>query len=133
MQGYDDGSGPQLLVGGDFQLAGETHAVNLARWDARRSPVLGHVVWRGLGDALFRMVLDVGDGPAIYASGEFIAAGNRLVHGIARWDGWTWGALGDEDLHVEVTDFAAFDDGFGLALYMRPEAALSGSKWDADF
>ena len=38
---------------------------------------------------------DDGGGPALYAGGEFSAAGGVLASNVARWDGSSWSALGD--------------------------------------
>ncbi len=77
---YDDGSGPALYVGGSFNVAGETVANNIARWDG--------TTWLPLGRGM--------NGPvnalAVY-KGELIAAG-AFANRIARWDGKSWLPLG---------------------------------------
>ena len=51
----------------------------------------------GERDRIYRQevlkVLDDGTGPALFAGGEFAAAGGVTVNRIAKWDGVTWHAL----------------------------------------
>src|SRR5580765_6399057 len=62
-------------------------------------------------------VFDDGGGPALYVGGTLTSASNFAVHGIARWNGATWG----EDLHGGVDGavhaLTVFDDGGGARLY----------------
>ncbi len=84
---FDDGTGPALYVGGDFNFAGEVVANNIARWDGKS--------WSPLGSGTNSRVsaLTVYNGELI-AGGEFTAAGGTVVNHIARWDGTTWSPLG---------------------------------------
>jgi hypothetical protein len=61
-------------------------------------------------------VQDDGGGPALYAGGQFGAAGGVAANYIARWDGSSWDALGG-GMNLTVTDLAVFDYGAGAALY----------------
>jgi hypothetical protein len=62
---------------------------------------------------------DDGDGPnppALYAGGNFSAAGGQSAHYIAKWDGSSWSPLG-EGLGWLVQALAVFDeDGDGPGL-----------------
>lgn len=94
-----DGTGPQppnLVVAGDFDMAGTVACQNIARWDG--------TTWRTFGiglnnwvDALTTWDPD-GPGPAfphLIAAGHFTVANNTIVNHIARWDGAGWRRLGD--------------------------------------
>ncbi|MBI1851312.1 MAG: hypothetical protein HYR85_13310 [Planctomycetes bacterium] len=88
---FDDGTGPALYVAGEFQSAGGTPAVNIARWD-------GHT-WSPLGGGLCDLagictyapvvtslrVFDDGTGPALFAGGGFTRAGSVASAFVARW------------------------------------------------
>ena len=46
-------------------------------------------------DSVFALTtFDDGSGPALYAGGDFSAAGDKAAFGIARWDGSSWSPLG---------------------------------------
>jgi hypothetical protein len=84
---WDDGSGPDLIAGGDFVTAGWQEALRIARWDG--------VAWTPLGvgfDGAVR-ALTVYNGELI-ATGDFVNSAGRAVNRIARWDGTQWQPLG---------------------------------------
>lgn len=65
-------------------------------------------------------VWDDGDGPALYAAGDFTHAGGVPAPNVARWDGSTWSAVqgpGGNGIDGEVGALQVFDDGGGPALY----------------
>jgi hypothetical protein len=126
---FDDGSGhgPALHVAGDFGSAGGVTARSIARWNGTSWSPLGEGVTGGYGDVFAMQVFDDGDGPALYVSGEFTAAGGIAVNNIARWDGNTWSAVGD-GLDGTVRALAEFDDGSGPALYAGGSSGIA--KWD---
>lgn len=121
------GAGPELYAaGGRFNNADGSTANNLARWDGTR--------WQGLGvpisviDALVSH--DDGSGPQLYVGGEF---GN--LHHIVRWDGLSWGPVG-EGRPSPVRTLAVYDDGGGPQLYAGTRGLLGDpvqnrmSRWD---
>ncbi|MFU8828165.1 MAG: M12 family metallo-peptidase [Phycisphaerales bacterium] len=57
-----------------------------------------------------------GSGSAMYAAGDFLAAGGADINRIARWDGTSWSALGS-GINGTVHALKAFNDGSGNALY----------------
>jgi hypothetical protein len=136
MEIYDDGSGPALYVGGDFNAAGGMGTINLARWD-------GIVGWSSVGNLTFgaveaMAVFDDGSGPALYAGGGFRKAAGVVVEGVARYDG-AWSALGSglAGGKREALSFGVFDDGSGPALYVGGDfddaggTTVSGiARWD---
>jgi hypothetical protein len=87
MVSFDDGSGPALIVGGQFTTAGGVQARRLARWDGTS--------WSEFGGGASSLVgalrvFDDGSGPALYACGAFYAIGGVSCSGVARWTGTTW-------------------------------------------
>jgi hypothetical protein len=90
-----------LYVGGNYQGAGNTGAINIARWNGSQ--------WRMMG-LLNGPVRDLevfqGD---IYACGEFDKSHNTVLNGIARWDGSSWQPM-DAGLRVES------DAGYGTSM-----------------
>ncbi len=110
---FDDGSGPALYAGGNFETAGGVVANHVARWDGKR--------WSKLqggtnGSVRALVVFDDGGGPALYAGGDFTNAGGVEASHIARWNGASWTTLGAGTNH-NVRALAVFDDGGGPALY----------------
>ncbi len=83
------GEDPVLVVGGDFSVAGEILANNIAIWNGTD--------WEALGDGLSGevhafAVLPNGD---LVVGGNFVwAEGNILVRAVARWDGTDWHGFG---------------------------------------
>src|SRR5690606_14164911 len=74
--------------------------------------------WSPLGEGLDSGILamtpfDDGSGPALYVGGSFQAAGGRLAHSIARWDGEAWSSVGPGFRDGLVYSLAVFDDGRG--------------------
>src|SRR5262249_38773986 len=119
---FDDGSGPALYVGGEFTAAGGVVATGIAKWDGTG--------WSALGSGLAgahpivavgsRTVFDDGSGPALYAGGDFTAAGSVAAIDIAAWNGTSWSAVGTgsgNSLDASVNALTVFDDGSGPALY----------------
>lgn len=111
------------------------------------STCIGVYDWRqgigdpGMGDAGYRSifgmaVFDDGDGPALYAGGQFASAGGVAASNIARWDGSQWSPLGS-GVNGAVSCMAVFDDGSGPALYVGGSFTSAGgvpvnriARWD---
>ncbi len=134
---YDDGSGPALYAGGTFTTAfgpdGAQAVDHIVRWDGSSWSPLGGG-FDGTVHAL--TVLDDGGGPALYAAGEFAAAGGAPAAHVARWDGAAWTSLGG-GTNGAVYALAVFDGGGGPALYAGGEFTSAGglqanhvAKWD---
>ena len=103
---FDDGSGPALYVGGEFQSAGGTTAHGLAKWDGSTWSQVGEGVhsapgtnW-GAGVVYALRTFDDGSGPALYVGGDFLCVAVGGVdcasgtQGLARWDGSEWSVVG---------------------------------------
>ncbi|MGD9584116.1 MAG: hypothetical protein AB7V26_10700 [Lysobacterales bacterium] len=142
---FDDGNGPALYVAGDFFGAGAATTPGLARWDGSQWSNVGQtgLAFNGNGVLVVRklMVYDDGNGPALYASGNFNSADGIAVNGLARWDGQAWSSIGspDDDTTSEeaISSMAVYDDGSGPALYIAGSIravagvpALHLAKWN---
>ena len=108
---HDDGAGPALYVGGQFDSAGGVATSDIARWDGSSWTAVPFPfgVPSGTSRGVYALhVHDDGSGPALYAASFYTGA-------VARWDGSIWtpeiGLLG-------VRAFAVFDDGSGPALHV---------------
>ena len=135
---FDDGTGPALYAGGSFTIAGGLPARRIARWDG--------VAWRPFGtaqgadDTVRTMVVaDLGDGPALFAGGDFLAIDGQPASRVARWDGVQWSPVG-VGVRSSVNALAASDDGDGPALYAAGRFFRLGderrssyiARWDGD-
>jgi hypothetical protein len=108
----DLGSGPRLLVGGNFQRAGGQYNARIAQWN-------GHI-WNRVGDGLPEEVTDLvlfddGSGAQLYASTARVGA-SGAEGDVYRLEGGTWTAIG-ESMDLGVLALAVFNDGDGPALY----------------
>ncbi|MBT8484291.1 MAG: hypothetical protein HKO59_04410 [Phycisphaerales bacterium] len=129
---FDDGSGPRLFAGGNFQTAGPAAiaAFAVAAWDGKAWSPVG----RGFDDVIVSVqsfaAFDAGTGPALYAGG-FLQSGFGGLVNVARWDGreWTDVRTGTDDT---VWSLVVFDDGTGPALYAAEDGGLlryDGTDW----
>ena len=90
---FDDGLSdhPALYIAGRFPSAGGVDLQNIARWDGRTWSALGqglHDIWQGASPIAWALeVFDdgTGDGPALFAGGDFRFAGNFSSQRIAKW------------------------------------------------
>ena len=120
----EDGDGPRppaLFVGGDFMFAGALHVSFIARWDGESWSAVGGGV---NGPVYAFATFDEGDGPALYAAGNFTRAGGEGGMGadsvaapfVARWDGSRWSSVGG-GTNATVRALSVFDGGREAALY----------------
>lgn len=96
----------------------------------------------GADDTVYAFAeFDDGTGPALYAGGRFTQAGDSHASLIAKWDGFSWSALGEEladGFNDEVNALVVFDDGNGPALYAGGRFSEAGgvpvssnvARWD---
>jgi T5SS/PEP-CTERM-associated repeat protein len=140
-----DGFGPapsEVIVGGQFTIAGASAASSIARWDGERLQPLGAGVARAVGSepvvpgsasvaALLLFDFD-GEGPEpakLVVGGSFSTAGGSPAKRVAIWDGSTWTPL---EAVVDnggngVSELAAFDpDGEGP----RPLSIIASGNVD---
>ena len=131
---FDDGSGLALYAGGSFaQTGGQLTVDNLARWDGSSWSAVGGGA-NGVVQAL--TVFDDGTGPALFAGGEFTAAGGGPAQRLAKWNGSSWAAVGD-GMEDSVVTLSVLDDGSGSALYAGGDFTTAGgiaanriAKWN---
>jgi len=77
-----------LIIGGNFNVAGSISAKRIAKWDG--------VSWSALGTGMNNFVhaLEMDSAGDLYAAGGFTNAGGVSANRIAKWDGTSWSALG---------------------------------------
>jgi hypothetical protein len=132
---FDDGSGPALVVVGNFDSAGGQPARNVARWDGVRWSPMGQGL-AASGHAL--VVHDDGSGPALYAGGNPAPAGGPSL---ARWNGVDWITVPFPGIGA-IRSLASYDDSSGPALYaggdfdlgsgaQRRIVRFDGTNWSA--
>jgi hypothetical protein len=139
---FDDGTGEALYAGGSFLNAGGVTA-SVVKWDGTSWSALGGAMSGGSTAPAVRTlaVFDDGSGEALYAGGDFTAAGGVAASCVARWNGTGWSALGagmgGGVLPPTVMALTVFDDGGGEALYATGFFATAGgaaakniAKWD---
>ncbi len=131
---FDDGSGPDLYMGGNFSSAGGVPAASIVRWDGAHGTPLGGGV-DGIVVAM-EVVTDPAVGPGLYVGGLFDQAGETAAASIARWDGTTWSALAGGVSGI-VKAMRIFDDGNGPALFVGGDFREAGgvateniARWD---
>jgi hypothetical protein len=131
---YDDGTGTALYVAGQFYGVGGHVTQSIAKWNGQSWFPVGSGF--NLGDVWNLTVFDDGSGSALYAGGEFTYSGNLPVHGIAKWNGSAWSALGT-GTNGYVYGMGVFDDGAGRALYAGGSFTTAGgtnassiAKWN---
>jgi len=86
----------RVIAGGPFSLAGTTSAIRAASWNGSTWSALGSGLSSEGVTALTTWDPD-GAGSSFaqpIAVGAFMTAGGTTVHGVARWDGAAWQAVG---------------------------------------
>ena len=126
----EDGPGgnPLLLfAGGDFELAGEVSANNMARWDGSTWSAVGNV--GGIVNALA-----VFDDDGMGGNLEALYAGGDFPGGIAKWDpmSGTWSTVGGST-NGSVDALVVFDDGGGTDLYVGGGFTSAGGVGGTSF
>ena len=143
---FDDGSGPDLYVGGSFGVAGGITSPRVARWDGQNwsAPNPTPPFWGPDGTVSSFAVHDDGTGPALYCGGTFTAnLSGVFTTSILRWNGAAWSGLGGglKFLTFEgtVSALAVMDEGAGTRLFAggrfdgAPGCTLTGvdlARWD---
>lgn len=118
LQVFDDGTGPALYAGGQFTTAGGSAANYVAKWDGSEWSGLKGPGGNGANDIVWALsVFDDGSGPALYAGGDFTAAGGVASNSLAKWDGADWEAVEGIAANTTVLALTVFDDGAGSALF----------------
>jgi hypothetical protein len=125
---FDDGTGPALFVGGDFNTAGGIPTGPIAKWDGINWSTVGTQLD---GQVRSLAVYDGGRGPELYAGGT-MSAGSVL-----RWNGSTWSPLPSLPSAGPVVLNVFNDSGVGNSLFAGGSFSVPGSptishlaKWD---
>jgi hypothetical protein len=121
-----------LIVGGDFTIAGGVAANRVARFDGQD--------WHALGFGVNGEVevLSTFGGQQLVAAGEFTVAGTGYANRIAAWNGSSWSRLGD-GLNEDVYAMVEYGNRLVAAGYFTSAgpvivnyiAAWDGSVWSA--
>ena len=150
---WDDGSGPALYFGGNFDRAyhglqdgdvtgNSIFAGNIVRWNGSSWSEVGGSLG-SFGRVFDLQLFDDGTGEQLYALGDIRTNVGAPVDTIGRWDGSTWSSVGgtfmrsDGSLGSPMTS-VVFDDGSGPALYVGGQfdeapggvSARNIARWD---
>ena len=118
---FDDGtgSGKRIYAGGNFSVAGDAAANNVARWNGSVWSRLGNGL-EGTSNQAWKLLpigLDIDDAPGLYVGGCFSFAGGLNAHNIAVWRGCAPDDGNPADLNgdgvVNVMDLLILLDGWG--------------------
>ncbi len=126
LQGFNDGSGEKLFLGGQFAGTVGRPLNHVARytddgWESFDTDGLPNTVRSAV-------YFDDGTGSALYVGGWFKSAGGDAACGVAKWDGTRWVPVGDNLAgNQRVFSLAVFDDGSGPALYAAGEFDVAGN------
>jgi len=120
LQVHDDGSGPQLYVGGGFKMSKGAPGNDLARWNGTTWSAVGS--YAGPVSAMGIFDDGSGAGPKLFVGGNFVQIAGSSALRVASWDGSSWSALGP-GLPSAPGGFLGFDDGQGLG----PALFIGGS------
>lgn len=128
LSAIDDGESRRLYAGGGFTTAGGAPAVGIAGWDGASWSALGHGLGPVNGGVWAMTLFDDGNGPALYAGGDFGSSGDTIVSHIARWDGQAWQPVGEGVNGIVRGAMVPFDDGSGPALYVGGDFTMAGGR-----
>jgi len=81
----------ELIIGGDFTVAGGVTVNHIARWNGTSWQSLGGGMGTGAGIRVESLLVHNGE---LIAGGVFLTAGGVATGGVARWNGSTWQAYG---------------------------------------
>lgn len=127
---FDDGTGPALYVAGNFKYAGGVLCNGIAKWNGEQWSSLGQGLTESWAYGTALAVFDDGTGPELYLGGHFTQVDGQPIATVARWNGESWSAVGDPDLHpgTIVEELRVLDDGSGPALYLAD--VVNVQRWD---
>jgi trimeric autotransporter adhesin len=134
---HDDGTGPALYAAGYFGMSGDeqTPLAHIARWDGQAWHNVGGGFATDQGgywasEGVYSLAsFDDGTGPALYAAGNFIGAGGKVIKALAKWDGKEWAA---PQVPVEPPSTCP-DCEFGLSLLAVHDDGTGPALWAAGF
>lgn len=117
-----------IYAGGEFDTIGGIRAVNIARWDGKKWDSLGAGLSGPKPNDCFIDEIDFDLHGNVYVSGSFIDAGDIKSQNIAKWDGTSWGSLG-EGLPVTIKSIACDFSGNVFAGVHDSILKWDGEKW----
>lgn len=124
-----DGSG-NLYVGGQFSIAGDVFATNIAKWNGSSWSAVGLGInyFNSYYGAVYALAVS---GNTLYAGGEFSTAGNVAAANIAQWNGTNWSALGSG---IEGTVYALAVSGSTLYAggYLGDDYLMGVAQWNGN-
>ncbi|MBI1381498.1 MAG: hypothetical protein GC161_10485 [Planctomycetaceae bacterium] len=132
---HDDGSGPKLFAGGDFEMSGQISVSRIARWDG----TTWSGVTFGMNGSVFALAsFEEAGVSSLFAGGAFTTAGGNAAARVARWSGGQWSAVG-AGANNTVQWLGVADDGAGSALFASGSftalgalQALRLARWDGN-
>ncbi|MEO1086218.1 MAG: hypothetical protein AAFY88_18415, partial [Acidobacteriota bacterium] len=128
---YDDGSGPALYMGGDFDAVDGVTVNNIARWDGSSWSALGAPGAEGISGVVRSLAAFDGGlgGSQLYVGGNLVSAGGQAAARIARWNGVGWSSppTGPAQPEGPVYALEVFDFGDGPRLVAGSSAGTPGS------
>ncbi len=119
-----DSSG-NLYAGGYFSTAGGVSAINIAKWNGISWSALGTGIEGGGYPSISAIAFDSHGN--LYAGGYFSTAGGVSANYIAKWNGFSWSALGTGIGRSDPTVSALACDSFGN-LYVGGMFTTAGGK-----
>ncbi|MBL9119371.1 MAG: VCBS repeat-containing protein [Phycisphaerae bacterium] len=132
---FDDGTGPALYAGGQFNAGSSEATIYLAKLIGNEWVSVGN----GLNGPVTSLVVhDDGAGEALFVGGTFTSAGGVAASRIARWDGNGWSAVGG-GMDFPIRSMTVFDagDGAGPRLIAGGDFTIAGgipanriARWD---
>jgi len=104
---YDDGTGPALFIGGNFEQVSDTWSPKVTKWDGTRFWALGD----GIASTVYSLAVhDDGSGPSLFLGGIFSAAYDLPATNVVEWVGCPFSPCPgdvDGDGTVGINDFLA--------------------------
>ncbi len=140
---FDDGGGPALYASGHSLFLNGSVAGPIVKWDGSSWSTLDASLGFGVGTGVSSLaVFDDGNGPDLYAAGNFTTIDGVQAANVAKWNGTSWSSLGG-GTNNRIRRLATLDDGNGPALYVGGDftsvdgidahriAKWNGTDWSA--
>jgi len=123
---FDDGMGPAIYAGGDFNSIGGVSTA-VGRWNGAGWSAVGPAFESGINAFA---AYDDGTGSALYIGGYFSTANGAPANAFARWTGSAWTPIGG-GIIGNIRAMAVFNDGSGPAIYVAGAFTTVGGSTSA--